>query len=69
MVRYPKPKWAVQQIVRASGLVEDVCKHSCGHPNLQWLKEHDPYGKQMWGIHGCCGCCGGDTNATNNTIN
>lgn len=55
--RYPKPDWAVKQIVRASGLVEDVCKHGLGHPNAAWMKLHDPDGEKGLGIHGCDGCC------------
>jgi len=54
---YPKPDWAVKQIVRASGLVEDICKHGIGHPNISWLKIHDPDGERGLGIHGCDGCC------------
>jgi hypothetical protein len=54
---YEKPKWAVQQITRESGLIEDVCKCGTGHPNLQWLEEYDSDGKLGFGIHGCCGCC------------
>lgn len=54
---YPKPKWAVKQIVRASGLVEDICEHSIGHPNTGWMKIHDPDGELGLGIHGCDGCC------------
>ena len=54
---YPKPEWAVNQIVRASGLVEDICKHSIGHPNAAWMKIHDPDGEKGFGIHGCDGCC------------
>ncbi|MGD9382116.1 MAG: hypothetical protein PVI03_06690 [Candidatus Thorarchaeota archaeon] len=52
---YRRPKWAVQQVVRGSGLVEDVCKHGVGHPNKDWLAQHDPKGNLA--IHGCCGCC------------
>jgi len=55
--KYPKPDWAVDQIIRASGLVEDQCEHGIGHPNLTWMKEHDPDGKKCMGIHGCDGCC------------
>lgn len=55
---YPKPDWASHQIVRASGLVEDVCKeHGVGHPNIAYLKLHDSDGELGLGIHGCCGCC------------
>lgn len=56
---YPRPKWAVQQIVRCDrdDLVEDICEHGVGHPNVQWLKDHDPDGTKGLGIHGCDGCC------------
>ena len=56
---YLKPDWATHQIVRASGLVEDVL-NDCGHPNAGWLKIHDPDGKKGYGIHGCDGACMGD---------
>lgn len=54
---YKKPDWAIDQIVRASGLVEDICEHGVGHPNIEWMKKHDPDGKLMMGVHGCDGCC------------
>lgn len=56
---YPKPDWATHQIVRASGLVEDICEHGVGHPNISWLKIHDKNGDGGFGIHGCCKnlCC------------
>ena len=55
---YPKPDWAVAQIVRSSGLVEDISKSGCGHPNAGWLKIHDPDGSRGFDIHGCDGeCC------------
>jgi hypothetical protein len=57
MGKYKKPKWAVKQLVRESGLVEDIDEYGCGHPNLEWLKEHDPDGKKGFGIHGCNGSC------------
>jgi hypothetical protein len=57
MSKYSKPKWAIQQVTKASGLVEDICKHGIGHPNREWLKEHDPKGNYGWGIHCCDGCC------------
>lgn len=53
--KYTKPKWAVQQITRASGLIEDICEHGVGHPNQVWLDEHPD--EAHWGIHGCDGCC------------
>lgn len=59
LAKYPKAKWAVEQIIRddKGNLVEDVCEHGCGHPNRTWLELHDPDGKKAMGIHGCCGCC------------
>jgi len=63
--KYPKPEWAAYQKIRETGLVEDVCEHGVGHPNRHWLKENDPDGKKMFGIHGCDGCCCNDENARN----
>jgi len=54
---YPKPDWAVSQIVRSSGLVEDICEHGVGHPNAAYLRIHDPDGELGLGIHGCDQCC------------
>ena len=54
MKKYKKPKWAVSQTVRESGLVEDICEHGVGHPNRQWLDHHPKSGLS---IHGCDGCC------------
>ena len=56
-LKYGKPKWAVQQIVRLSGLVEDVCKHGVGHPNKKFLDLHPKMRENGYGIHGCDGCC------------
>ena len=56
--KYKKPDWAVKQVIRESGLVEDICEHFCSHPNLQWLKKHDPKGKLKLGVHCCDNCCG-----------
>lgn len=55
--KYEKPEWAIKQIIRETGLVEDVCKHGVGHPNIEYLKEHDPDGSKAFGVHGCDGCC------------
>jgi len=64
MVDYVKPDWSIKQIVRENELVEDICKHGIGHPNLEWLQEYDPDGEKGFGIHGCDGCCiGGWKNA------
>jgi len=54
---YRKPDWAVQQVTRGSGLVEDVCKHGVGHPNSDWLARHDSKGHRGLALHGCDGCC------------
>ena len=56
-MKYDKPSWATQQVTRASGLVEDKCEHGVGHPNVEWLKTHDPTGSGAYGVHGCDGCC------------
>lgn len=58
MDNYEKPEWAIQQLMRLSGLVEDVCKHGCGHPNKEWLEKHGQVRSFGWSIHGCDGCCG-----------
>lgn len=52
-----KPDWAVDQVTRASGLIEDICEHGVGHPNGAWMEKFDPGGHRGWGIHGCDGCC------------
>lgn len=54
---YPKPEWAVDQIVRSSGLVENICEHGIGHPHENWLALNDADGSKGFSIHGCCGCC------------
>ena len=58
--QYPKPDWAIKQIVRESGLVEDICKHFLGHPNQAWLKKNDPKNIYGFGVHGCDNCCSND---------
>ena len=50
--KYKRPDWAVDQIIRENGVVEDICKHGVGHPNLEYLKIFPKDG-----IHGCDGCC------------
>ena len=59
---YPKPKWAKEQIVRESGLIENICKHNVGHPHVKSAKEiAKKYNHTIkaWMIHGCCedNCC------------
>ena len=53
------PDWAHHQIVRESGLVEDICQHGVGHPNRDYIRKYDPNGIRWLSIHGCCGegCC------------
>jgi len=57
--QYKKPKWAVQQVLRDDKdfLVEDMCKHGCGHPNSDWLRQHNLDNEKYLGVHGCDGCC------------
>lgn len=45
-------KW--EKNVRSSGLIEWVCEHGVGHPDIASVKE---MGNDCWGIHGCDGCC------------
>lgn len=59
-MEYKKPSWVVQQITRASGLLEDICKHGTGHPNKDFLEKHPEFVKKGFASHGCDGCCGGD---------
>lgn len=56
-MKYKKPRWAIQQIRRASGLVEDICEHGVGHPNKDSLAEMESNGYHGFEVHGCCGCC------------
>lgn len=53
IVKWKKPAWAINQIIRETGLVEDICKCGVGHPNREFLSKNKGYS----GIHGCCGCC------------
>jgi len=55
--KFKKPKWAADQIIRASGLVEDVCKHGVGHPNRECLALLPEDKRKSYSIHGCDGCC------------
>lgn len=54
---YPKPEWAVEQIVRASGLVENVCCHGVGHPHPASVAEFEKVGIMSMNVHGCDLCC------------
>ena len=56
-MNYYSPPWAIKQITRADGRIEDICRHGCGHPNVEWLQTIDPHGNREYRIHGCCGCC------------
>lgn len=57
--QFPKPDWATSQVVRAGGLVEDICVHDVGHPNPESIKKLAETGRSGFGAHGCCGsnCC------------
>ena len=55
MSEYVKPDWAVSQLWRETGLLEDVCEHGVGHPNRDFLKQEG--WPSVWGVHGCDGCC------------
>jgi len=57
MKTYHKPKWAVVQSYRETGLLEDICQHSIGHPNKEFLDEGGKFSAKHWRIHGCDGCC------------
>lgn len=61
MIKYKMPNWAVDQVVRISGLVEDICEHGIGHPNREFLDKHPEMAKKGYGIHGCDGCCRDNT--------
>jgi hypothetical protein len=54
---YKKPDWAIDQIVRSSGLVENICRHGIGHPHPASVAELEKAGIMSMGIHGCDGCC------------
>jgi len=54
---YLKPDWATHQVVRSSGLVEDICEHGIGHPNAEYLRINDPNGELGFACHGCDLCC------------
>jgi len=43
---------------RETGLLEDICQHSVGHPNEEFLSKEDRFSANHWKIHGCDGCCG-----------
>jgi len=55
--KYIKPPWAVNQIIRENGMIEDICEHGIGHPNHVWYQERVKKHGTSIGIHGCCGCC------------
>jgi len=58
IVEFPCATWAVQQIKRETGLVEDICEHGVGHPNKGCMDYIDALNLgDWWGVHGCDGCC------------
>ena len=51
-------KW--EKTIRGSGLVEWVCEHGVGHPDIRSAEKiAKKYGHDTdtWLIHGCDGCC------------
>lgn len=55
---YEAPEWSIQQIRRASGLIEDICNCGVGHPNRAFLDTvKDAKRREVLSVHGCCGCC------------
>lgn len=54
----PSRKWS--RIMRASGLIEWVCEHGCGHPDeysAEQLDIKNGHKSGTWSVHGCDGCC------------
>lgn len=57
-LNYEAPEWSIQQIRRASGLIEDICDCGVGHPNKAFLDTvKDAKRREGLSVHGCCGCC------------
>ena len=58
MGKYPRPEWAIQQIFRMSGLLENVDSIGVGHPSEEFVKKNG--WDESWLIHGCHDniCCG-----------
>ena len=52
-------EWSVSR--RETGLIEHICKHGIGHPNVGSMARLDylygPGSAGTWGVHGCDGCC------------
>lgn len=51
-------KW--KKIKRQSGLIEWICEHGIGHPDIesaQRIAEKYNHDLETWLIHGCDGCC------------
>ena len=48
-------KWT--KLRRMSGLLEHVCEHGVGHPDMNSVKELAKAGYEGFGVHGCDGCC------------
>jgi hypothetical protein len=53
---YEQPDWAVDQIRRLNGLIEDICEHGVGHPNQEYM-QREGFKRPAMGVHGCDGCC------------
>lgn len=57
--RHKMVKW--KMTIRASGLVERLCKHGIGHPDPDSLTYFEGLDVkyQYLAVHGCDGCCHG----------
>lgn len=55
--KYEKPAWAIAQLIRMSGLLEDICEHGVGHPNQAFLDANKEMFDKGYSIHDCDGCC------------
>lgn len=51
---WPQPEWAVGQVIRQSGIVENICEHGVGHPHRDWLRQVGNSGDER---HLCDSCC------------
>jgi len=56
-------KW--RKNIRETGLLEWLCEHGVGHPDLNSCKTLDNRkgwegSKGTWTVHGCDGCCSRD---------
>ena len=43
------------------GILERICKHGVGHPDMDSASYLDSIGQGFQNVHGCDGCCAGVT--------